>query len=123
MNKCDKENCDFQVFDGPPYGPICTICGQGVTPEQGNPNAAYYRTLNAVAKEIAKKTAKDPNNVRWGDIIKAMTVAKVAVEQMYRVWMDCWQLNNPYTHQIEDGEHYARERGLIPHEDKTTDNG
>lgn len=40
--------------------------------------------------------------------------ARAIVWEMYKVWSDCWQLNNPYAHQKEDGERYARERGLIP---------
>ncbi|ACU61297.1 hypothetical protein [Chitinophaga pinensis] len=72
----------------------------------------------ALVREIAEEMATEHHP--QGPVTKYVMdtvyfpAARIAVKRMHEQFMQCWQLNNPYAHDLEEGEHYAIERGLIP---------
>lgn len=86
---------------------------------QTDPNAEYNAEVMRIAEILNNKYWEDsedgiPPLDTEKDDPELWKQARAMVEEMYKVWTDCWQLTNPYTHQKEDGEHYAQKRGLIP---------
>jgi hypothetical protein len=81
-------------------------------------NDAHEKLVREIAETLAShhiecdlSTSKDDEKSFFIDL--ELPAARAMVENMAAVWMECWKLNNPYITDIEDGVHYAKQRGLF----------
>ncbi len=68
-------------------------------------------TRQELRKQLAQKILDSWHNNTDPYSISA---ANIAIDFATQMFMDAWQLQNGYAHELEDGIRFAKERGLNP---------